>query len=162
MAQKKNYFLKLDGIAGDSNDPDHAGWIDVVSFRVERSDSNPSGSNGGAGKAEFTNIFWFISQPGTHSPLLQHASNTSWPINSGVLEIVEGTGCTRTVSLRVRFSDLMIARYRATDGLLRDDFGLSFASIRYEFGTPPPAAEADRRECKELIRPAAIRSAQRK
>ena len=103
MAERKYYFLKLDGIPGDSNDPDHVGWIDVDSYHVDTPRSGRLGRLSGVGsaKADFEAIFFFASPVGRHSPLLSHATNTGWSIKSGVLEIVLGTGCTRSGSLPV-------------------------------------------------------------
>ena len=159
MAERKYYFLKLDGIPGESKDPDHAGWIDVDSYYV---DTPRSGRLSGVGpaKADFEAIFFFASPVGRHSPLLSHATNTGWSIKSGVLEIVLGTGCTRSVSLRVRFTDLSISMYRTMESdPPRDDFSLSFAEIRYESGTPPPAAQTVRTVSRQPIWPAATQRA---
>jgi len=155
MAERQHYFLKLDGISGDSKDPDHAGWIDVDAFHVPRSESHNNG--GGSGKAHFQDIVLIVSSPGRHSPLLQQASNAGWPIKSGILEIVRGTRCTRTVSLRVRFTDLLVSTYQSFPGNPpREEFSLSFGGVRFEPGSPPPAAQTVRPVSRLLIRPAAI------
>jgi type VI secretion system secreted protein Hcp len=163
MPETETYFLKLDGIPGDSKDSDYAGWIDVKSFTVRSSTSGlGSGSSGGGpGKAEF-DVYSFASLPGRHSPLLQQASHTGWYIRSGVLEIVRGTGCTRSVSLRVRFTDVLISMYQVFEDVPRDEFSLSYTGIRYESGTPPGAAQTVQPVTGQLIWPAATRRALRK
>jgi type VI secretion system secreted protein Hcp len=159
MTEREYYFLKLDGISGESQDPDHAGWIDVESFGVRTSRSDLSSHGAGPGKADFE-IFSFVSLPGRHSPLLQEACRATWSINSAILEIVRGTGGTRTVSLRLRFTDLLVAMYQATEGNPpRDNFDLAFKGIRYEAGPPPPAAQTVRPVPRPPIRPAATRRA---
>jgi len=155
MPETQYYFLKLDGIPGDGKDPDHVGWIDVESFQIGSSAISP-GSGGGPGKAQL-DVYTFISLPGRHSPLLLQAANTGWYIKSGVLEIVRGTGCTRTVSGRVRFTDVSISKYRMPEGYPRDDFSLSYAGIRYEPGNPVPATQSVRPVSSQPIWPAATR-----
>jgi len=154
MPELETYFLKLDGISGDSKDPDHAGWVAVESYSIGMSRVALSSDGAGPGKAEFA-VYFFTSLLGRHSPLLAHAAHTGWYIKSGVLEIVRGTGCTRTVSLRVRFTDPMISTYQVTDGYPRDQFGLSYSEIRFEAGIPPKAAQTARPESRQLIGPAA-------
>jgi type VI protein secretion system component Hcp len=161
MPEKESFFLKLDGISGDSKDPDHAGWIDVESYSIGTSRVVLSSDGAGPGKADF-DVFFFVSPLGRHSPLLAHAAHTGWYIKSGVLEIVRGAGCTRTVSLRIRFTDPMISTYQVTDGYPRDQFGLTFGEIRYEAGTPPPAAQTVPPLPRQLVRPAATRRALKK
>ena len=53
-----DYFLKIDGIDGESTDDRHKGEIDIQSFSwgVSNSGSMSSGSGGGAGKASFQDI----------------------------------------------------------------------------------------------------------
>ncbi|MDR1228227.1 MAG: type VI secretion system tube protein Hcp [Azoarcus sp.] len=48
-------FIKLDGIAGESKQAKHQGWIDVLdyNYRVTQSASLYSGGGGGVGRADF-------------------------------------------------------------------------------------------------------------
>lgn len=47
-----DWFLKIDGIAGDSADDRHAGEIDVLAWSWGVSQTTASGRGGGAGKAD--------------------------------------------------------------------------------------------------------------
>src|SRR5919201_674377 len=54
-----NYFLKIDGIGGESADDKHKGEIDILSFSWGATNSSSAGSGGsgaGTGKATFQDI----------------------------------------------------------------------------------------------------------
>ncbi|THJ33276.1 type VI secretion system tube protein Hcp [Lampropedia aestuarii] len=55
MASLQDFFIKIDGISGESKDSKHAGWIDVLSFSygVSQSSSSFTGGGAGVGKANF-------------------------------------------------------------------------------------------------------------
>jgi len=55
MASLQDFFIKIAGIDGESKDSKHAGWIDVLSFsyNVSQSDSAFTGGGSGVGKASF-------------------------------------------------------------------------------------------------------------
>jgi type VI secretion system secreted protein Hcp len=49
-------FVKIDGIAGESDDPQHFGEVDVKSFAIDAKNTpSTSGGGGGAGKVAFGN-----------------------------------------------------------------------------------------------------------
>ena len=66
-----DYFLKLEGIDGESTDDKHKGWIDITSFSwgAQQSTSWGSGSGGGgAGKVSISD-FHFTKKPDKSSPI---------------------------------------------------------------------------------------------
>lgn len=134
------FFLKIDGIFGDSKDPHHAGWIDVQSFSV----GDPRGTsggvrNGGAGSGKITvSAIYCVIRTGLHTPLLARAANEALHIRSAVLEAFRGTGCKRTLLYRWRFTDVNIMWCEPVFG---DTPGegclLEFADNQLEEGNPP-------------------------
>src|SRR4026209_2403837 len=66
-----DYFLKLDGISGESKDSKHKGEIEVLSFSFGETQSAPSGigGGGGAGKVKMSD-FSFTARTTKASPQL--------------------------------------------------------------------------------------------
>ena len=66
-----DYFLKLDGITGESADSKHKGEIEVLSFSFAESQVGPMGigGGGGAGKVEMSD-FSFTARTSKASPQL--------------------------------------------------------------------------------------------
>ena len=66
-----DYFLKLDGISGESKDSKHKDWIDVLAWSF--GESNPgtlgTGGGGGAGKVQMQDIH-FTTKVNKASPTL--------------------------------------------------------------------------------------------
>jgi len=60
QAASMDYYLKVDGIAGDSNHAQHRDWIDILSFSwsVTHSASGGPGGGGGAGRPVFQDFSW--------------------------------------------------------------------------------------------------------
>lgn len=55
MASIQDFYIKLDGIDGESKDSKHKNWVDVLNFNyaVSQSSSMFTGGGGGVGKASF-------------------------------------------------------------------------------------------------------------
>lgn len=55
MSSLQDIYIRIDGIAGESKDAKHAGWIDVLAwrYRVSQSSSMHVGGGGGVGRAKF-------------------------------------------------------------------------------------------------------------
>ena len=54
----QDFFIKIDGISGESKDSKHSGQIDVLSwgYAVSQSSSTHTGGGGGVGKANFSEL----------------------------------------------------------------------------------------------------------
>lgn len=72
-----DYFLKLSGIDGESQDSKHKGEIEILSYSwgVSQTGSNARGAGGGAGKAAF-NDFSILKLVDKASPQLMQACCT--------------------------------------------------------------------------------------
>src|SRR5215207_5785518 len=84
MAER--WFLKVDGIPGESTDERHRGEIDVTawSFGVARATTGPSGAGGGAAKATFGDLQ--IEAPlNAATPLLFRACASGQRLRTAVL-----------------------------------------------------------------------------
>ena len=149
MAER--WFLKIDGIEGDSTDVDHENEIDVHSWSWGVTQSGlSSGSGGGAGKASFEE-FHFVSRISKASPALFLACASGSHIQSATLTGLRGAGKGRNAEfLKVTMEDVLISSFSPDDS--EDDEAMQSVSLTYgrfemEFrpsstGAPQPSVTA--------------------
>lgn len=112
-----DYFLKLDGIPGESQDVQHKNehQISSFSFGVENPTTIGSATGGaGAGKIKF-NEFTIKKTADQASPVLFQSCAAGKHINSAVLTVRKAggdPGATGTEFLKVKFSNVLISRYQ--------------------------------------------------
>ena len=92
MVVAERWFLKIDGVDGESTDRDHENEIDVSSWSwgVTQTGSS-SGGGGGAGKASFAD-FHFVSRISKASPALFLACASGSHLRSATLTGLRGAG----------------------------------------------------------------------
>ena len=114
MAER--WFLKIDGVDGESTDRDHKNEIEVSSWSwgVTQSGSS-SGSGGGAGKTSFQD-FHFLSPIGKASPALLLACASGSHLKSATLTGVRGGGRGKNAEFLVlTMSDILISSFSPGD-----------------------------------------------
>jgi type VI secretion system secreted protein Hcp len=79
-----DYFLKIDGIAGESQDPRHQGEIEVESFSWSETFLASAAGAGGAGKVHVQDLH-ITKQIDKASPLLMLAAASGRHLTSAVL-----------------------------------------------------------------------------
>ncbi|MEO7837270.1 MAG: type VI secretion system tube protein Hcp [Acidimicrobiales bacterium] len=134
-----DYFLKLDGIEGESTDETHKGEIQIESFSWGLSQSPGAGGGGGgsAGKVSIQD-FHFVSRTGIQSPPLLVATATGEHFKKATLT-VRKAGDRPVEFLKVSLEDVLVSSYQvgANDGddaLPLDQFSLNFAKIVMSVG----------------------------
>ena len=141
MAQA-DYFLKLDGIDGESVDDKHKGEIDVESFSwgATQAGTFAFGGGGGAGKVQFQD-FHFTMRVNKASPKLMLSCASGQHIKSGIL-IGRKAGEGQQDFYKVTFSDVLISSYQtggsAGDTVPTDQVSFNFAKIEFSY-TPQRA-----------------------
>jgi type VI secretion system secreted protein Hcp len=131
-------FLKIDGIAGESNDKFHKDEIEISSFSwgVTQTGSIGSGGGGGAGKASFQDLH-FTSSISKASPNLMIKCATGEHIKEGTLTVRKGGGDKGFEFMKVRLTDVLISSYQnggsSSDGLPTDQFSLNFGKIEFDY-----------------------------
>jgi len=132
-----DYFLKLDGIEGESTDAKHKGEIDVLSWSWGATNSGTSegGGGGGAGKVSMQD-FHFTMKVNKATPLLMLACSSGQHIKSGVLTCRKA-GTEQQEYLVNKFTDLLVSSYQtggsAGDVVPTDQISLNFAKIEKEY-----------------------------
>jgi type VI secretion system secreted protein Hcp len=110
-----DFFLKIDGILGESLDAKHKGAIDVLSWTFGAAQAASLTSGGlGAGQAVH-GPFHFVAHFNKASPKLFLACLNGEHLKSGVLTCRKAGG-TQEVYLQINFTDFMISEYVAVGG----------------------------------------------
>jgi type VI secretion system secreted protein Hcp len=132
-----DYFLKIDGIDGESTDAAHKGWIQLLSFAWGA--SNPSNvgsqsSGAGAGKVSLSD-FSFTATTSKASPQLfvKCASGSRLP---AVQFAARRRGRGSAEFIKLRLTDALISSYQtsgAAGGAPLDSVTLGFGQVAYSY-----------------------------
>ncbi len=133
-----DYFLKVTGIEGESQDAKHKGEIDVLSWSwgAAQTGAHAGGGGGGAGKVAMQD-FHFVMNTNKATPKLMLACATGDHIPKAVM-ICRKAGKDQQEFLKVTLSDVLVSSYQ-TGGSGGSDLGsvdqisLNFAKIEYEY-----------------------------
>lgn len=147
-----DYFLKLDGIKGESTDDKHRDEIDVLSFSWGATQTGTMAHGGGAGAGKVSmQDFTFTMKVNKASPTLMLACASAQHIKSAtvvgrstsgpVVEIASSALASAQENsqdfLKLSFSDILVSSYQeggsGTD--IFDNAALRYASVKYE-GVP--------------------------
>lgn len=132
-----DYFLKIDGIEGESTDGKHKNSIDVESwsFGETQTGSHVGGGGGGAGKVSMQD-FHFVMKANKASPLLfLHCANGKH-IPKAVLTCRKA-GEKQQEYLKWTFSDLLVSSFQTGgsqgDMIPTESISLNFAKIEVSY-----------------------------
>lgn len=133
-----DYFLKLDGIEGESFDAKHKGEIDLESWSWGASQSGTfaAGGGGGAGKVHMQD-FHFVMKVNKASPRLMLACASGDHIKKAILTCRKA-GKEQQEFMKVTFTDLLVSSYQTGgsgqgDVVPTDQISLNFAKIEVEY-----------------------------
>jgi type VI secretion system secreted protein Hcp len=132
-----DYFLKIDGIEGESQDSKHKAEIEIQSFSfgATQTGSFAAGGGGGAGKVSMQD-FHFTVPVNKSSPKLMLACASGQHIKKAVLT-VRKAGKEQQEYLKYTFSDILVSSYQTGGGggdvMPVDQISLNFAKIEQEY-----------------------------
>ena len=133
-----DYFLKIDGIEGESSDAKHKGEIDLESWSwgESQSGSHAAGGGGGAGKVSMQD-FHFVMKHNKASPKLMLACATGEHLKKAVL-VCRKAGKDQQEFLKYTFSDVLVSSYHTggsqqSDLVPIDQVSLNFSKIECEY-----------------------------
>ncbi len=132
-----DYFLKIDGIDGESTDDKHKGEIDLESWSwgATQAGTYAGGGGGGAGKVSMQD-FHFVMRHNKSSPLLMKAVATGQHIKEAKLTCRKAGG-EQQEYMTIKFSDLLISSYQTGgsngDVIPLDQISFNFAKIEHEY-----------------------------
>jgi type VI secretion system secreted protein Hcp len=106
-----NFFVKLDGIDGESTAKGHEKWIEVESFSFGASHAG-SGSGMGSGKTQFSPVI--ITQPIDSSTPQEFAALVGGQhIATGILDLIDA-GAQQRKLFEYTFSDILLSDIQFT------------------------------------------------
>ncbi|HSU54895.1 MAG TPA: type VI secretion system tube protein Hcp [Candidatus Dormibacteraeota bacterium] len=132
-----DYFLKIDGIQGESLDSKHKNEIDIESWSWHENNdgSHAYGSGGGAGKVTVGD-FSFAMRVNKASPKLFLACATGDHIKEALLTCRKA-GKEQQEYLKIKFSDLLISSYQSggskSEVVPVDSITFNFSKIEFTY-----------------------------
>jgi len=129
-----DYFMRIDGIPGESTNSRHVGEIDVLSYSFGLQNNTGHTGGGGAGKAAFQD-FHFTAATGKASPKLLLACASGQHIKSAVLTGEHADGEKFQKFLEIDLTDVRVSNYQAGGHQGQesptDEVSLSFRTIKF-------------------------------
>jgi type VI secretion system secreted protein Hcp len=133
-----DYFLKLEGVEGESNDEKHKNEIDLLSWSWGETQGGTMayGGGGGAGKVSMQD-FHFVMKVNKASPKLFLACATGEHIKKATL-ICRKAGKDQQEFLKVVFTDLLVSSFQTggsggSDIIPLDQISMNFSKIEFEY-----------------------------
>ena len=138
-----DYFLKLEGIEGESQDHKHKGAIDIESWSwgASQSGAHSGGGGGGAGKVSMQD-FHFVMKINKASPKLMLACASGEHFKKATL-VCRKAGKEQQEFMKVTLSDLLVSSYQTggsghSDIVPTDQISLNYAKIEFEYKEQKP------------------------
>ena len=142
MAQV-DYFLKLDGIDGESTDDKHKGEIDVDSwsFGASNAGSFSSGGGGGSGKVVLQDLH-FVKKVDKASPKLFTSCCTGEHLKTATL-VCRKAGKDQQEFLTIKLSPVIVSSFQSggsagSDVIPMDQIALNYGKIEYKYKEQKP------------------------
>jgi type VI secretion system secreted protein Hcp len=138
----ESWFLKIDGIHGESADVSHKDEIDVLSWSWGVSTAVGGSGGGGAGKPAFQD-FHFVSRISKASPMLFLACASGTHHKTAALSGVRTAGKSKSAEfLTYKLSDVVVTSDQhsgSDDGVPIEQFSLNYSKIEVTY-TPQLAS----------------------
>jgi type VI secretion system secreted protein Hcp len=134
---QSDFFLKLDGIEGESADDKHKGEIDLLSWSWGETNAGSMAHGGGGGSGRVAvQDFHFVMRLQKASPKLMQACASGQHIGNAELACRKAGGKQEDY-LKIKFGDVMCSSYQAggSNGSpdLNDQVSLNFSKIEFEY-----------------------------
>jgi len=144
----EQWFLKIDGIKGDSLVKLHKDEIDVLSWSwgvSNNADGGQGGGGSGAGKPTFQD-FAFVTAIGTASPALFYACAAGKHSAKAELVGVRGAAAGKAIEfLRYRLQDVVVTSVQhagGTEAPALDQFTLRATKVEMSYTPQSPTGQA--------------------
>lgn len=133
-----DYFLKIDGIQGESQDKTHKNEIQLESFSWGATQSGTASHGGGmgAGKVQMQD-FHFTMPVNKSSPKLMLVCANGDHIKNAILTCRKA-GKDQQEYLKITFTDLLVSNYQTsgsanTSVVPMDQISLNFSKVEFEY-----------------------------
>jgi type VI secretion system secreted protein Hcp len=138
-----DYFIKIDGIEGESQDAKHKGEIDLESWSWGESQSGTHSGQGGGGAGKVSmQDFHFVMKVNKSSPKVMLACASGQHIPKAVLTCRKA-GTDQQEFLKITMSDLLVSSYQTggsghSDIVPTDQVSLNYSKIEFEYKEQKP------------------------
>ena len=137
-----DYFLKIDGIPGESTDSKHKDEIEVESWSWGAAQTGTAAKSGGGGAGKVSMQDFHFSFPlSKASPKLMLACATGQHISNAAL-YARKAGKDQQEYLKVTFTDILVSSYQtggsAGEELPVDQVSINFSKIQIEYKEQKP------------------------
>lgn len=141
-----DYFLKIDGVEGESTDDKHRGHIEIESWSwgVSNAGSTASGGGGGAGKVSFSDIH-FTAPASKASPKLMQSAVLGEHIKSADL-FVRKSGGTQMDYYIVHLEDVLVSSFSSSGSsgeVPMESISLNYQKIEFQYMPTKPDGTLD-------------------
>jgi len=130
-----DYFLKIDGIPGESQDKTHKNEIQLNSFSwgATNMGTSATGSGAGAGRVKFED-FSITKTVDSASPKLMLACANGEHIKSAVL-VCRKAGKEQQEYLKYTFTDLLVSKFflGGTEVMPTEEVSINYSKIEMEY-----------------------------
>ncbi|MBZ5584616.1 MAG: type VI secretion system tube protein Hcp [Acidobacteriia bacterium] len=130
-----DFFLKIDGIPGESQDSKHKDEIQLMSWSWGESQTGTMafGGGGGAGKVNMHD-FAFVMSVNKASPKLLLACANGEHIKNATL-VARKAGKDQQEYLTIKFTDLLVSAFQTggSGDLPTDSISFNYGKIEYEY-----------------------------
>lgn len=137
FAASVDYFLKIDGIPGESTDDRHKDWINLESWSWGATQAGTSGGGGGGAGKVIVDSFSFGKTVDKASPKLFESLTTGKHLKDVTLELCRSSDDGRSQCyLTIKLTDVLISGYQiggSGGSIPTDQFSLNFAKIEFEY-----------------------------
>ena len=138
-----DYFLKLDGVEGESTDSKHKNEIDVMSWSWGETNSGDAAHRGGMGAGKVSmQDFHFVMHVNKSTPKLMQFCASGEAIKKGVLTCRKA-GKQQQEYLVITLNDMVVSSYQSggssgSDTVPVDQISLNFSKIQFEYKEQKP------------------------
>jgi type VI secretion system secreted protein Hcp len=133
------FFLKLEGIEGESQDSDHSGEIDVLSFSesIQNAGTYDAGTGGNTGKAYFPDVT-FTKYVDKSSVTLRQYCSLGTSINTATLSCNKQAGDKKVEYLKITMQNVVVTSIQSSGSggstePIPESLSLNFAIIQYDY-----------------------------
>lgn len=133
------FFLKLNGVDGESQDTDHSGEIDILSFseNIQNAGSYDAGTGGNTGKAAFgeLHISKYVDKA---SPTLRQYCALGTAITTATLSCNKQAGDKKVEYLKITLHNSVVTSVQSSGSggstePIPESVSLNFAGIEYDY-----------------------------
>lgn len=115
-----DFFIKINGIDGESSDKQHAKWIEVIRFSHGASQNLATGrATDVAGRGQFL-PFIFVHAVDKATPKLQHHCMSGQQITSIEFQVCRAIGGAQVPVYEIKLENVKVAKATVTNEVLGD------------------------------------------